>query len=366
MDSTFGGIYKGKRVLLTGHTGFKGSWLTLWLQELGAEVIGYSIGVPTHPSHAELLNLQMVEVIGDILDEEKIFTSIKQYQPDIVFHLAAQAIVRTSYRDPVRTFATNVMGTANVLEACRKTEDVKAIVNITSDKCYQNRELPRGYTEEDPMGGDDPYSASKGAAEVISQSFRKSFFNLDDYGQRHHTLLANVRAGNVVGGGDWAQDRLIPDIMRAASQSQTVTVRNPQAVRPWQHVLEPLSGYLHLGWRLLEGKKEFADNWNFGPLDGTSLSVEEVLNIAKQHWDKITHTVEAPEAHMRETSMLMLDSTKARKDLHWQSIWDTTKTFAETIEWYKSFYTNNKVLSLDDLQTYVTDAKAAKVEWAIT
>lgn len=363
MDKLFNNIYKGKKVLITGHTGFKGSWLSLWLSKLGAEVIGYSIDRPSNPSHFDLLNLNITSVIGDVLDKEKLFEIIKTYKPDIVFHMAAQALVRMSYADPVKTLETNIMGTVNVLESCRKTKQVKAIVTITSDKCYQNKEWIWGYKETDPMGGYDPYSASKGCAELVASSYKESFFNPNDYNKNHSTLLATVRAGNVIGGGDWAKDRLIPDIMKAASLGENITVRNPRATRPWQHVLEPLSGYLQLGWKLLEGKKEFADNWNFGPGNDSSLAVSEVIEQIKKYWDEINYEIKESAVNFHEANLLKLDSTKARTKLKWKNIWDSNKTFEKTTNWYKNYYKNKTILSEKDLDNYINDAKQASAEW---
>lgn len=363
MDKLFNNIYKGKKVLITGHTGFKGSWLSLWLSKLGAEVIGYSIDRPSNPSHFDLLNLNITSVIGDVLDKEKLFETIKIYKPDIVFHMAAQALVRMSYADPVKTLETNIMGTVNVLESCRKTKQVKAIVTITSDKCYQNKEWIWGYKETDPMGGYDPYSASKGCAELVASSYKESFFNPNDYNKNHSTLLATVRAGNVIGGGDWAKDRLIPDIMKAASLGENITVRNPRATRPWQHVLEPLSGYLQLGWKLLEGKKEFADNWNFGPGNDSSLAVSEVIEQIKKYWDEINYEIKESAVNFHEANLLKLDSTKARTKLKWKNIWDSNKTFEKTTNWYKNYYKNKTILSEKDLDNYINDAKQASAEW---
>ena len=283
-DSTlFNGIYNNKTVLVTGHTGFKGSWLCFWLIQMGAKVIGYSLEPPTSPNHFELLNLDMVSVIGDIRDSDKLNAVFAQYQPEIVFHLAAQPLVRLSYKEPVETFETNVIGTLKVFEACRNTKSVRAIVNITSDKCYENKEWVWGYRENDPMGGYDPYSASKGCAELVTSSYRNSFFNVNEYGKSHNVLLASCRAGNVIGGGDWAKDRLMTDIMVAVSEGKKVVIRNPRATMPWQHVLEPLSGYLMLGQKLFEGKKEFAQAWNFGPGEQGAITVKEVVENIKKY-----------------------------------------------------------------------------------
>jgi len=362
----FNDIYRDKKVLITGHTGFKGSWLALWLTELGAEVIGFSKDTPTTPNHIDLLNLKITHVTGDILDRAALKKTFQQYQPEIVFHLAAQSLVRLSYQQPVATFEANIMGTVHVLEACRQTDSVQAIVNVTSDKCYQNNEWERGYTEEDAMGGFDPYSASKGAAEIVANAYRNSFFNPDQYGKSHHILLADVRAGNVIGGGDWAADRLIPDVARATSAGQTVIVRSPASVRPWQHVLEPLSGYLQLGWKLLEGKKEFADNWNFGPVDGSSLTVKEVLDYAKKYWPEVQVDIQENTATVHEAHLLTLNSNKARTQLGWKNVWGAEETFNKTISWYKDFYATQKIDTVADLQAFITDAKKLSVDWLST
>jgi len=364
MTSLFSSIYKDKTVLVTGHTGFKGSWLVYWLKEMGANVIGYSLEAPTTPNHIGLLNLDIVSVIGDIRDQQKLDETFTAYKPEIVFHLAAQPLVRLSYDEPVETYETNVMGTLKVLEACRRTDSVKAIVNITSDKAYENKEWIWGYRENDPMGGYDPYSSSKGCAELLASSYRNSYFNLNDYGIKHNTLLASCRAGNVIGGGDWAQDRLITDIMVAVSKGERVKIRNPYATRPWQHVLEPLSGYLHIGQKLLEGKKEFAEGWNFGPSDEGSISVEEVVKYIQQYWDKIDYELNLSENHLHEANLLKLDCSKAHIRLKWKDVWDSQTTFEKMTSWYKSYYENSRVLTREDLYTYVADAQAKKIEWA--
>jgi len=355
----FNNIYQGKKVFITGHTGFKGSWLALWLTQLGAEVTGYSLDLPSQPNHFELLQSPVHLIMGNILDKAKLRSALQACQPDIVFHLAAQALVLESYSDPVKTFETNVIGTANVLESCRMLGTVKAIVNVTSDKCYQNNEWERAYVETDAMGGYDPYSASKGCAELVGNSYRNSFF------MNSSTLLADARAGNVIGGGDWANNRLIPDLMRATSQQQIAVIRRPQAVRPWQHVLEPLSGYLHLGWKLLNGEKDFADNWNFGPNPEASLTVQEVITSAQQHWDAIQYSIEEASSDLHEAKLLTLDSTKAITQLHWKNIWNSQVTFAKTIEWYKNYYQSGQLQSLQNLSDYIKDAQKIGAEWAI-
>ena len=359
----FNQIYKNKKVLITGHTGFKGSWLSLWLKRLGAEVLGYSLEPPTQPNHFHLLSLNIHSIIGDIRDREKFYSVVEDFKPDIVFHLAAQPLVRYSYKNPIETFETNIIGTANVFEACKKVSSVKAIVNITSDKCYENKEWVWGYRENDSMGGYDPYSASKGCAELITSSYRNSFFNIKDYGEKHNTLLASARAGNVIGGGDWSEDRLIPDIVKATSKKEKVFIRNPLATRPWQHVLEPLSGYLHLGQKLLQGKKEFADGWNFGPNDESIVSVEEVVTKAKSFWNEIEYEINTDLADLHEAMLLKLDCSKAHYYLKWKPIWDINKTLQKTINWYKTFYEKKEILTNSDLQSYIEDAEKLGVEW---
>ncbi|XPV70027.1 MAG: CDP-glucose 4,6-dehydratase [Halarcobacter sp.] len=365
IENLFGGIYKNKTVLVTGHTGFKGSWLVYWLTQMGANVIGYSLEAATNPNHISLLDIDIISVIGDIRDLGKLDETFKQYKPDIVFHLAAQPLVRLSYENPIETYETNVIGTLKVFEACRK-HNVKAIVNITSDKAYENKEWIWGYREDDPMGGYDPYSSSKGCADLLASSYRNSYFNLNDYRSKHNTLLATCRAGNVIGGGDWAKDRLITDIMVSVSQNKKVNIRNPKATRPWEHVLEPLSGYLHIGQKLLEEKKEFAEAWNFGPSDEGSITVEEVVQNVKKHWDKIDYEINRDPNQLHEANLLKLDCSKVHIQLKWKDVWDSDKTFEKTVKWYKTYYEENKkVLTESDLESYIQDAKAKKIEWAI-
>ena len=363
MQSLFGGIYQGKSVLVTGHTGFKGSWLCFWLEKMGANVVGYSLKAPTQPNHIGLLNLACVSIIGDIRDSEKLNHTFETYKPDIVFHLAAQPLVRLSYEDPVETYETNVMGTLKVLEACRKTE-VKAIVNITSDKAYENREWIWGYRECDPLGGYDPYSSSKGCADLLVNSYRSSYFNPDNYKKTHETLLASCRAGNVIGGGDWAKDRLMTDIMLSVSQNKKVTIRNPRATRPWQHVLEPLSGYLALGQKLLEERAEFGEAWNFGPSDEGSISVEEVLINVKKHWSKINYEIQQDPNAPHEANLLKLDCSKAHIRLEWKDVWNSDMTFEKSVEWYREFYEGGNIATYRHLDEYVAKAKEKKIKWA--
>lgn len=363
METLFNNIYKDKVVLVTGHTGFKGSWLSLWLKELGANVIGYALEPPTEPNHFELLKLEMITIIDDIRNRENLSDTLNKYKPDIVFHMAAQPIVRDSYSNPVYTLETNILGTVNVFEACRKADSVKAIINVTSDKCYENKEWLWGYRENDPIGGYDPYSVSKGCSELITSAYRNSFFNLKDYGKTHNILLSSVRAGNVIGGGDWAKDRLIPDIIKATSNNETVIIRNPDATRPWQHVLEPLSGYLLLGEKLLEGKKEFAEAWNFGPKLENNVTVMELLKESQKNWNKINYDIDKS-YQPHEAEFLMLDSSKAVKLLKWMPVWDFSKTVEKTISWYREFYENKWVTSKDILNNYIRDAKNKCILWS--
>ncbi|MDG1226408.1 MAG: CDP-glucose 4,6-dehydratase [Polaribacter sp.] len=364
-ESLFGGVYKNKKVLLTGHTGFKGSWLALWLQQMGAIVYGYSLENQDEVNHLSLLNLDIEEKIGDIRNGEVLQQYFNDIQPDIVFHLAAQALVRKSYDDPVETFSTNVMGTLNIFEASRKTPSVKAIINVTTDKCYENKEWEWGYRENEAMGGYDPYSASKGCSELLTSSYRNSYFNNNDYGKNHNVLLASGRAGNVIGGGDWAVDRLIPDIIKAAAIKKTVLIRNPLATRPWQHVLEPLSGYLTLGYKLLQKEISVADGWNFGPDINSNIQVGDIVKLSNEYWNAIQIEISKNTNEHHEANLLMLDCTKANKNLKWNAVWGIDKTIDKTISWYKSYYENNKLLSLEDLTEYISDAQSANILWAI-
>ncbi len=361
----FGNIYRNKRVLVTGHTGFKGSWLCVWLKAMGAKVLGYSLPPNTDPNHFTLLEqqLEMHSVLGDIRDLENLKHTFARFQPEIVFHLAAQPLVRLSYSQPIETLHTNIIGTANVFEACRSVDSVRAIINITSDKCYENREWVWGYRENDPMGGYDPYSASKGCAELVTSAYRNSFFNREEYGKSHHILLASVRAGNVIGGGDWAKDRIITDMMTAAAKGEKFSIRNPEATRPWQHVLEPLSGYLQLGHKLLEGKKEFAEAWNFGPNDDGTISVIQVVREMQKIWNKIEYKVEENKNNPHEAGLLKLDCSKARMKLHWKNIWNTQTTCVKITKWYKTYYEQESIITTSQLKSYIQDAHQAGMEW---
>lgn len=363
MRPLFADQYRNKTVLLTGHTGFKGSWLAYWLLQLGARVVGYALPAATEPSHWDLLQSPIQDEVGTINEQDRLAKVFAACQPDIVIHMAAQALVRYSYQHPLETLETNVLGTAKVLECVRQTPSVRAVVIVTSDKCYENPEDGRPLTETDPMGGYDPYSMSKGGAELVTNSYRNSFFNLSQYGQTHQTLLASVRAGNVIGGGDWAVDRLIPDLIRGSVSNQRVSIRNPDAVRPWQHVLEPLSGYLLVGQRLMSGDTTAATGWNFGPKPMDVLPVRAVIQQAKDRWDAIGYNEVPSEQNPHEAHLLTLDCTKANQQLKWYPVWDTRTAIERTIDWYKRYYEQNQLSTEADLYDYVQHAQAANLIW---
>ena len=330
-------FWQGKRVFLTGHTGFKGGWLSLWLQQLGADVTGYALEAPTTPSLFEVASVArgMVSVIGDVRDGEALKRAMAQARPEIVIHMAAQPLVRYSYVNPVETYATNVMGVVNLLEAVRATPGVRSVVNVTSDKCYENREWPWGYRENEAMGGYDPYSNSKGCAELVTAGYRSSFFNAEKYAE-HGIALGSGRAGNVIGGGDWAMDRLIPDMLRAIGAGQPVMIRNPHSIRPWQHVLEPLSGYLTLAEKLYTEGPVYAEGWNFGPHDTDAKPVEWIIERMTQEWGAGASWSLDGQNHPHEATYLKLDCSKARGQLGWHPRWDIGQTIAKIVEWHKA------------------------------
>jgi CDP-glucose 4,6-dehydratase len=361
--SLFWQTYQNRKVLVTGHTGFKGSWLSLWLSQMGANVVGYSLPPDTNPSHFELLEIDCVSIISDIRDAERLTGAVTEHRPEIVFHLAAQPLVRKSYREPVETFQTNIMGLVNILEACRHTDSVKAIVVITSDKCYEDQKFDRGYSEVDKLGGYDPYSASKGCAEIITACYRRSFFNSDKAEQSCSALIASARAGNVIGGGDWSDDRLIPDIVRAAARNNKVVIRNPDHIRAWQHVLEPLSGYLMLGQQLLQGSKDSAHAWNFGPTDEQGITVNEVVLQMKRCWDKVNYDITKESSNLHETSTLKLDCSKAHQKLAWEPIWDMYQGIEMAAVWYKAYYEQDELLTCQQLTEYINRAKQKGAKW---
>ena len=330
---------KGKKVFLTGHTGFKGAWLTMMLDRMGAETMGYSLAPNTEPSLFEVMGGQSLchSVIGDIRNIELLHKKMADFQPDVVFHLAAQPIVRTSYRIPAETFEVNAIGTANVLDGIRQLDKPCVGVMITTDKVYQNNETGQAYKEEDRLGGYDPYSASKACAELVIDSYRKSFFNTDNY-EQHHKAIASARAGNVIGGGDWAADRLVPDIVRALSKGEAIQIRNPKAVRPWQHVLEPLSGYILLAQKLLEDPIRYAEGFNFGPNPTDTLTVEEMTQMATEIWGAGTFVFPKLTDQPHEAGLLSLDISKAGKVLGWQPHLNARQALEMTLEWYKRYY----------------------------
>lgn len=342
-SSSFKEFYKGKRILVTGHTGFKGSWLALWLHELGAEVTGLALSPNTDPSHFDLIGLK--EMIhhreGDIRDLKSVEDSFRVAQPEIVFHLAAQPLVRDSYDDPKTTFDTNIGGTVNILEAIRLCPSVKAAVVITSDKCYENREWVWGYRENDPMGGHDPYSASKGATEIVCAAYLRSYFNKN--GRGPYIGFATARAGNVIGGGDWAKDRIIPDCVRALSKGEPIIVRNQNATRPWQHVLDPLSGYLLLARRLMEDSESFSGAWNFGPITSDQITVKALAERFIAAWGNGTIQVpQLAEKAPHEARLLHLSIDKAASELNWHPTLDSLTAINWSVAWYKTAYVNSK------------------------
>ncbi len=332
-------FYKSKKVFITGHTGFKGSWLSIWLNFLGADVTGYALEPPTTPS---LFNLSGIEksiysVIADVRDLKKLTDEINKFKPEIVIHMAAQPLVRDSYKIPVETYEINVMGTVNLLEAVRSCKSVKAVINVTTDKCYENREWVWGYRENEPMGGYDPYSNSKACSELVTSSYRNSFFNSSQFGKTHYVALASARAGNVIGGGDFATDRLVPDIIKSFLKSEKVLIRNPYSIRPWQHVLEPLNGYLMLGKELFEKGIDFAEAWNFGPADSDARPVEYIVKEMCNLWGN-SQTYEIDKGnHPHEANYLKLDCSKSNSILCWKPRWNLDIALKKIIEWTKEY-----------------------------
>jgi CDP-glucose 4,6-dehydratase len=353
MTSIFKNIYEGKTVLVTGDTGFKGSWLAIWLLNLGAKVIGYGLKPRTAKDNFFVCNLKerIIHIEGDVRDQNHLLEVFKKYQPEIIFHLAAQALVLDSYEDPHYTYSTNVMGTVNLFEAVRKTPSVKIAINITSDKCYENREWIYGYREIDPMGGKDPYSASKGASEIITSSYMHSFFSSNT-----STSIASARAGNVIGGGDWAKNRIFPDCMRSLSINEPIVIRNPDAVRPWQHVLEPLSGYLTLGSLLYTDGKEYSGAWNFGPLSKNMVSVKQLVDETIKQWGSGKYLIEVDPNHKHEANLLHLDISKAINRLKWYPVFDFKQTVRFAIDEYSiDNYTHEEIFNqrIDHIEKYI-------------
>lgn len=351
----FSGVYSKKNVLITGHNGFKGSWLCFWLSRLNANITGVSLPPEYAKNHFEMLGSRIKTHYQDIRELDKLKDVFQKTSPEIVFHLAAQALVRPSYENPVETWSTNVLGTVNVLEACRCTNSVKAVVVVTSDKCYENREWERGYVENDRLGGHDPYSASKAGTELVVSNYQKSFFNKPD-----SPCLASVRAGNVIGGGDWAKDRLVPDIVRSIISGKSLTIRSPKAIRPWQHVIEPLSGYLLLGKKLIQGERKYAGAWNFGPNEQGCQTVEWILKKTKQYWPNFNWHYSGKE-NVHEASILKLDISKAKVLLGWRPIYSLEHTLYETLEWYRRFYESGDVLTYQQLGDYTSIAQKQNI-----
>lgn len=347
-------FWKNKKVYLTGHTGFKGSWLSLWLQNLGAQVKGYALEPATSPSLFKIANVSegMISEFGDIRDFSAIKRSIESFKPEILIHMAAQPLVRQSYLDPIETYSTNVMGTVHVLEAAKNCSSIKAIVNVTTDKCYENREWPWAYREDEPMGGYDPYSSSKGCAELVTSAFRRSFFNAEI-----SAGLASARAGNVIGGGDWANDRLIPDILTAFQNNQSVIIRNPKSIRPWQFVLEPLSGYLLLAELLYQNSKKYSEAWNFGPREEDAKTVEWILNYLVRKWGENARWELDQKPNPHEATYLKLDTSKARQSLSWTPTWNLNTTLDKIILWQKAYLKGEDMrnYSLNEIQSFMSD-----------
>ncbi|MCF6806987.1 CDP-glucose 4,6-dehydratase [Thiotrichales bacterium 19S9-12] len=351
-------FWKDKKVLVTGHTGFKGVWLSLWLTELGAKVYGFALEPNTSPSLFELLKMssRVDHCIGDICDFLAFKTRLNQVEPEIIIHMAAQPLVRYSYQHPVETYQTNVMGTVYLFEAVRNCSSVKVVVNVTTDKCYENKEWQWGYRENEPLGGYDPYSNSKACSELVTSAYRNSFFNPQEF-DLHNKAIASARAGNVIGGGDWAEDRLIPDIIQSFTHNKPVIIRNPKAIRPWQHVLEPLSGYLLLAEKLWFEPVEYASSWNFGPYDNDIKPVEYLVNYLASHWNKSCQWQIDKRIQSHEANYLKLDISKAKAYLNWQPRWALDKALDQIIAWYLAYACANDILelTLTQIKSFETD-----------
>ncbi len=339
--------YRNRKVLITGHTGFKGAWLSIWLNHLGSSVIGYALKPPTHPSLFELCDLEskVTSIEGDVRDFDHLKSIIQKYKPEIIFHLAAQALVRRSYHDPLETYSTNIMGTVHLLEAVRQIGGVRVVINVTSDKCYENRERIWGYRENDPMGGHDPYSSSKGCSELITRAYTESYFNPEHY-EKHGVSVASVRSGNVIGGGDWAEDRLLPDCMKALLENRPIVIRYPDAVRPWQHVLEPLFGYLLLAQVLYQNEASFGEAWNFGPDDENAKPVRWLVERIVEIWGGKACWEIDQSSQLHEARMLKLECSKAKEKLGWYPQWDLTTALRVTVDWYKAYGHHEDVLTM--------------------
>jgi len=367
----FGNAYQGKRVLITGHTGFKGSWLTVWLLRLGAQVAGYALAPPTDPSLFDSCRLEerIEHNEADVRDRERLRTAVAAWRPEFIFHLAAQPLVRDSYTMPVETYEVNVMGTINLLEAIRLERHSCSVVIVSTDKCYQNREWEYGYREIDPLGGHDPYSASKAAMEIAVASYRMSFFTAEQAESRR-VGVATVRAGNVIGGGDWSSDRIVPDAIRALLKGESVVVRNPDSVRPWQHVLEPLAGYLWLGTRLAAEEGEVAGAWNFGPLESDTYRVADLAQAVVAAWGSGAWRTQEMDDSRHEAGRLKLCIDKAQTFLGWQPVWDFGASVSRTVHWYQNTEEQQTVpeaaynACVEDIERYESAARTKGVRWA--
>ena len=368
MTQIFEDLFKNRTVFVTGHTGFIGSWLTQWLCDLGAKVVGYSLKPPTNPSLFEDINLEkkLIHIIGNVNDQNKLQQTLQEHSPEFIFHLAAQPLVKISYDQPVETIQTNVIGTTNLLESIKKISSVKVCVVVTSDKCYENKEINYAYKETDALGGYDPYSASKAAAEIVTSSYRNSFFNPNNFAE-HGVSLSTSRIGNVIGGGDWAKDRLVPDIVRSLSTNNEIHIRNPTAVRPWQHVLEAISGLFCLSKKMYDEPTSFAQPWNFGPLlDNENLTVSQLNSQIISEWGS-GNSSNTSEDQPHEANLLMLDSSKAINKLDWYPVYSIKEAISKTITWYKEYFTNKdhmEKLTQDQILAYVEQAKKMKLDWA--
>jgi len=362
MENLFQGIFKGRRILITGDTGFKGSWLSTWLHEIGANVFGYALPPKTSKDNFVVTNLanKITHQDGDIVQYEQFLSFVGSVKPEIIFHLAAQPLVLRSYQDPRETYQTNLMGTVNFLEAVRNISSVKVALNITSDKCYENQNWVWGYRENDPMGGKDPYSSSKGCSELITSSYIHSFFQ-----NENSASIASVRAGNVIGGGDWAQDRIVPDFFRAYLDKEPLVIRNPDYTRPWQHILEPLSGYLQLASALWQDGKKYSGGWNFGPLDSNHYSVRELIEQSISSFGHGNYTVPDSTKKPYEAHLLKLDISKAMKELGWRPVLDFSKTVSFTVNGYQADFENADIYNQRVLQIkeYVEIASKQNIKW---
>jgi CDP-glucose 4,6-dehydratase len=361
-NKLFKGLYHNRKIFVTGHTGFKGAWLVQWLQMMGAQVTGYAYASESNTIHYQKLQPRIRHITGDILDPASLTQAIEATKPDLIFHLAAQSLVRKSYVEPLQTYQTNLIGTLNLYEACRYCESIKGIVSITSDKVYENKETGEAYDEEDVLGGFDMYSSSKACVEIMTSSYRNSFLKNSENFQK---VLVTARAGNVIGGGDYADDRIVPDMMKALASDQAVYIRSPKAVRPWQHVLEPLSGYLLLGQYILESKELAEYSWNFGPEPGRIVTVGELVDMMKKEIPQLRYELKS-DNKFHEAGLLSVDSTRAHKFLNWYPVWDASKAISTTAKWYKSFILNKQVVTGDDIVNYVHEATAKNIAWTLS